>query len=145
MSGLTGYQAARVAIRHRRCKHFNGIFGQPPCGVGVDLVAKVGPRTLDGWLQRIPCRVENAEPTFQCDQRDVPAPATAEEIAEAEEQLKQKLSQMIQALATIAACPGSQGIIECPACHGPLSWSRASLNGHVWGRCSTDGCLSWMQ
>ena len=38
---------------------------------------------------------------------------------------------------------GIGGIIECPECQGRLFYNIA-YNGHIWGRCETIGCLSWM-
>lgn len=41
---------------------------------------------------------------------------------------------------------GKQKIVDCPACGtGKLHLSQASSNGHVWGRCTTDKCLNWME
>ena len=37
------------------------------------------------------------------------------------------------------------GVVECPACSGQLHLSHAAYNGHVHGRCETEGCLSWME
>lgn len=38
------------------------------------------------------------------------------------------------------------GIIICPICTtGSLRYSRAGYNGHVHARCSTDGCVAWME
>lgn len=37
------------------------------------------------------------------------------------------------------------GVEECPACKGELHISHAASNGHVHGRCDTEGCLSWME
>lgn len=37
------------------------------------------------------------------------------------------------------------GEIECPACGKSLCYSISSYNGHLWGKCSTEGCLCWMQ
>ena len=36
-------------------------------------------------------------------------------------------------------------VIECPACKGRLHLSQAAYNGHVWGKCETEGCVSWME
>lgn len=33
--------------------------------------------------------------------------------------------------------------IVCPACFGTLTFSVSS-NGHLWGKCGTEGCLEWM-
>jgi hypothetical protein len=38
-----------------------------------------------------------------------------------------------------------RGAMPCPKCTGTLHWSRAAYNGHIWGQCSTEGCLSWME
>lgn len=38
-----------------------------------------------------------------------------------------------------------QEVIECPACKGRLHLSQAAYNGHVWGKCETKGCVSWME
>lgn len=39
-----------------------------------------------------------------------------------------------------------QEAIVCPTgCGGKLHLSQAALNGHVWGKCTTEGCVSWME
>ena len=38
-----------------------------------------------------------------------------------------------------------QGVIECPECKGRLHLSQSAYNGHVWGKCETAGCVSWME
>ena len=40
---------------------------------------------------------------------------------------------------------GGRGKIDCPVCHGDLRYSVASVNGHMWGACSTEGCVRWME
>jgi len=40
---------------------------------------------------------------------------------------------------------GKEEVIECPACKGELHLSQAAYNGHVWGKCETDGCVNWME
>lgn len=36
-------------------------------------------------------------------------------------------------------------VMECPQCKGRLHLSQSSYNGHVHGRCETEGCVSWME
>lgn len=36
-------------------------------------------------------------------------------------------------------------VIECPCCKGRLHLSQSAYNGHVHGKCETDGCVSWME
>lgn len=40
---------------------------------------------------------------------------------------------------------GITGEIKCPKCGNVLKYSVAAYNGHVWGECCTDGCISWIQ
>lgn len=40
---------------------------------------------------------------------------------------------------------GKQEVIECPKCKGRLHLSQSSYNGHVHGKCETEGCVSWME
>jgi hypothetical protein len=41
---------------------------------------------------------------------------------------------------------GGKGSLPCPVCTtGTLHYSVAAYNGHLWGQCSTNGCLSWME
>ena len=41
---------------------------------------------------------------------------------------------------------GGSGSVPCPDCGtGHILYSVASCNGHVWGQCTTKGCLTWMQ
>ena len=40
---------------------------------------------------------------------------------------------------------GKSEVIECPMCGGRLRLSQASCNGHVHGKCETEGCASWME
>ena len=36
-------------------------------------------------------------------------------------------------------------VVECPICKGKLLLSQSAYNGHVWGKCETAGCLTWME
>ena len=40
---------------------------------------------------------------------------------------------------------GKAEVIECPACKGRLHLSQAASNGHVHGKCETNGCVSWVE
>lgn len=41
---------------------------------------------------------------------------------------------------------GGMGAVACPCCNsGVIRYSVASYNGHMHGRCSTAGCVSWME
>jgi hypothetical protein len=36
-------------------------------------------------------------------------------------------------------------VVECPVCKGRLHLTQSSYNGHVWGKCETEKCVSWME
>ncbi len=41
---------------------------------------------------------------------------------------------------------GGNGSLSCPKCKiGTISYSVSSYNGHIWGHCSTEGCVAWME
>ena len=53
------------------------------------------------------------------------------------------MEHIIEALVIIGELKEDQGKIKCPKCEGELHYTRAK-NGHVWGKCKTENCLSWM-
>ena len=59
-------------------------------------------------------------------------------------ELDKNFMSILQALNLSAKEKGNQGQIKCPKCSNDLNWTRAS-NKHVWGKCKTENCLSWMQ
>jgi transcriptional regulator with XRE-family HTH domain len=67
---------------------------------------------------------------------------------------KAKMDEMLKTIKAIGVvtmearkkCPeGGRGYMDCPVCGEELGYSVASFNKHVWGKCSTSGCLEWMQ
>jgi hypothetical protein len=76
---------------------------------------------------------------------------TTEEIAVHEKWLEGRMNQMgvvmkgIQPWRRAHKGKSAQEVVECPCCHGRLHLSIAAYNGHVHGRCETDGCVTWME
>ncbi|KMO23000.1 hypothetical protein QR78_05680 [Methylobacterium indicum] len=60
------------------------------------------------------------------------------------EALPEPRTPVLEALRAIRSEPGDEGEIPCPECSGRLRWARDPGNGHVWGKCESDGCLAWM-
>ncbi len=66
-----------------------------------------------------------------------------------------RMLDMLTALSAVQAEAKAQGYgrgnpgrgnFLCPICkRGQLRYSVAGVNGHIWGKCSTDGCVAWMQ
>ena len=136
-----------------KCVHFNGLpfridedYGKC-CDAGVNYRALVGGSDF-GWMARTPCtKTTLSKDVVLCDKYRDPTP---EEIKEDQRIHKAALERMRTIMPVVAEWRkkpprGKQEIIECPACKGRLHLSQAASNGHVWGKCETPGCASWME
>jgi len=144
-----------------RCKHFNGFrgyFAKDPkaqvCKCGIKVRALVGGDDL-GWISRTPCLADH-ETDVVCSKREFPTREEAEaEARESEAHTKATLLAMKRCIEDSDDRgfsvfdsdnrPDVAGEIQCPACGGTLKYSRSGYNGHIWGKCETEGCLQWMQ
>uniref|UniRef100_A0A6M3LAC6 Uncharacterized protein n=1 Tax=viral metagenome TaxID=1070528 RepID=A0A6M3LAC6_9ZZZZ len=71
-----------------------------------------------------------------------------EKAKERRDSLELEITSLGSAIKQIKAKHGktnANGFIECPKCEGRLFYTVAAINGHVWGKCETDDCLSWME
>ena len=61
------------------------------------------------------------------------------------------ISRILTAMAVVAPIRKTHkgkdwvGTVECPICKGQLKVSHAALNGHIWAKCETQGCVSWIE
>jgi len=133
------------------CIHYRGITGPrgetvTSCEAGVD---------YEAWRgighDRQPCFLDNGQSrpdAAHCPHLRRPSP---EEIAAHEGWLKQRQKLLGSVMVGIAdwrrAHKGKSAreVIECPACKGRLHLSIAACNGHVHGKCETEGCVSWRE
>lgn len=131
----------------RKCVHFTGISEKVcKCGIKYESVrdSSVSPYK---W----PCFKDDGAQTV-CDKALFP---TAAEVAECVAEIKKNTTQTLEAMAAVHEAArrlglkkgrGGTGTIKCPVCTtGTLGFSVASYNGHIWGKCSTDNCVGWMQ
>ena len=125
-----------------KCRHFNGI-QHKVCEAGVSYDSL--PRNERGGLV-LPCIQPECQ--FTCDKYEEPTP---EEIAADEEWMRQRM-EMHEKVAVVVAPirkeykgRSGRGTITCPCCGGNLHWSISGYNGHMHGRCETEGCISWME
>lgn len=75
---------------------------------------------------------------------------TAEEIAAHHGWLAERMNRTAVAMAAIEPFRkthrGRGAEIDCPVCkQGKLGFSIAASNGHCHARCTTAGCVSWME
>lgn len=133
-----------------RCSHFNGI-GKNVCEAGVNYEAAFNGGT-PGMMQRMAC-FKHASTPMPCALVAFPsADDVAKEIAHINERSDKLRTAMIACRADADSHGwgkdkgGGASSIPCPVCNsGTLRYSIANVNGHMHGRCSTAGCMSWMQ
>lgn len=144
-----------------RCKHFTGTSNQC-CSAGVRYVnveLTHEPFEYQGQFgatykatKSLPCIRSHNHCGAVCEKLEFPTP---EEIAAKVVREREGFAKVVKARAAIVDRLGpfkkgrsrdERGSIPCPNCEGgTLAYSRAAYNGHVWGKCSTEGCAAWME
>jgi len=131
---------------------------RPTCAVGLDPERWLPgyrdmPSPKPPYVDLCPCFLRNGQPksreTFVCDRLRLPTP---EEIAlhnawfEQQMAKQAKVGELVLAWRTKHKGTTYREVVDCPACGGEktLSLSIAGRN-HVHGRCTTKGCVSWME
>lgn len=130
-----------------RCAHFNGRQNDK-CDAGI-VYATVEGNEVKGFA-KFPCFREGQ--ALPCEKRHFPTPEeVAAEVAEHEAR-SERLLAGIKAASEDAKKQGfkkgngGRGVVDCPVCKtGQLHYSVAGYNGHIWGGCTTKGCVRWMQ
>lgn len=129
------------------CNHYRAMGSHTTCEAGVEYATFNGMKFHDR-----PCFGHRGEqPPGGCDLAQFPTEA---ELAAEDAEDKKRWENLSKARAAIVAhlggpwkrgTTGAGGTIECPVCAGALQFTRAGYNGHIHARCSTAGCVSWME
>lgn len=124
------------------CVHFTGVQNNQ-CKAGVSY-SSFRPLGL-----KIPCVTPGAPGCSLC---RFPTP---EEVAEQIAASDAAYARMELALTVVHADAKAKGFrrghgggssLPCPVCQtGTLAYSVSGCNGHIHGRCGTEGCVWWMQ
>lgn len=136
-----------------RCVHFTGIGNSPTCKAGVAYAAvrlEHPPIQYDGKYTATvshPCLSHHNHGGATCAKAQFPTP---EEVQAEVEASGRRFGQVVTARQAITTHSGSKrgvaGELPCPVCTtGTLRYSIAGSNGHCHARCSTGGCVSWME
>jgi hypothetical protein len=127
-----------------KCAHFTGMQNDV-CRAGVPYTT-VSEAATETAPFRFACFKDEAK-GLACDHAEFPS----------REQAEEKHFHRLVRLEHIASARkaivvhtegkrGVAGTMPCPICKtGTLGFSVASVNGHVWGRCSTPDCVAWME
>lgn len=66
-----------------------------------------------------------------------------------EDDFEKYLANVAMARAAILKHAGGKlpcnGFLTCPVCDSGRLNYQIHANGHVWVRCSTDGCMAWVE
>lgn len=135
------------ARRLETCKHFNGIQHKTcRAGVAYDSFERDGKP-----YSPIPCLPSDRPCNATCPKREFPTEA---EVQAREAEMQRSLDNTRTAIVAITekigkwkkGMGGTEGQMPCPVCKtGTLGYSRSGYNGHLWGACTTAGCVRWMQ
>jgi hypothetical protein len=136
------YREEAIQREMQVCVHFRGM-QHDACKAGVRFDTFNQP---DG-RKPIPCLEMYDKCITSCDLRKFP---TREEAEAHEREVEQMFAQVNQARkAAVEHAGGKRGVrgsLPCPVCTtGTLHYSIAGINGHVHGRCTTEGCVLWME
>jgi hypothetical protein len=146
-------------MRADACIHYTGAINPHSKGVcqkGINYRELVG-GPIQGWVSRIPCVSMEARggEKVSCSQFQAPTP---EQIAEDKRKTDESMRRFMVAYSgkvrewreaqgwSKKNRVGATGVVPCEACgNGEVHLSMAAYNGHVHGKCTTDGCVSWME
>lgn len=145
-------------MRHDSCVHSTGVLNPraPECKMGINYRQLVGGEDA-GWATRAPCTTmepRNGE-KVSCPHLRMP---TAEEIAEDKRQSDERMKRFMAAYSgkvrewrqaqnwSKSNRVAASGKVPCEACNaGEIHLTMSAYNGHVWGKCTTEGCVEWME
>lgn len=133
-------------MRIGTCVHFTGI-QHDSCE------AKIRYQDIRGGVG-LPCVNGNKAPSTCCAGYLDPTP---EQVAEWEAKCAASMDRFRKAMPAVNEWRKAQawskrnrvsarGTVPCAACGtGTIHLSMAASNGHAWGRCTTAGCVSWVE
>ena len=141
----------RIKREMETCVHFTGI-QQKKCQAGIVYRDLVGGPDF-GWACKIPCTMAypDEKDRVECASRQTPTYEQAEkEVDKSEARMKVTLRVIRETHEDakkngLGIGHGGSGKLPCTSCgEGSIHYSVASVNGHIHGRCSKEGCVQWI-
>jgi len=122
--------------RQRRihCKHFNGV---------IHHQCKAGCAYVPGHIDQ--CIWRGVDATAPCPKLEYPTQAEIEISDRETREMLRKVDVARAAIVTHATDHPEDNTITCPVCGTGLLCYAVHSNGHVHAKCSTDGCVCWME
>lgn len=134
------------------CIHYRSPAESDTCQAGVNY-AELNGGTTDGMLQHLPCFMPKSGQTLARVKCDKCRPPTQDEIATHNAFVREHAGYVIRVLASIDEWrrdhkrQSATMYLDCPACQGKNGRILVVLlpGGHTSGKCSTPGCLTWIE
>lgn len=148
---------------HGTCIHFNGVQnklctrgvaysnwdGPMPCIQFMEKSARGGTYLRPGEQPAERKPLPGADKAKPCPFREDPTDEQVQaDRAEADAAFKRTIAAIaVAGRWRVKPKPASDRheVVECPVCKGRLHLSQSAYNGHVHGKCETEGCVSWME
>lgn len=132
------------------CQHYaRGKGADMICKAGVDLKTMQKVVTGDRQIKWGPCIEGHTldKPTAHCPHWIRRTREMGEKRADSIEKSIRQMEVVMPVVDAWRSNPpkGKSETVKCPECGGKLHLSQAGYNGHVWGKCETEGCVSWME
>lgn len=132
----------------KKCRYFNGV-QNVRCQAGVKYDDFANRDLLIPCLNVVPLPTAK-RPMGTCDKRECYTEAdmdARDAKIEASHARHRKAAPVITQIRAANKGRSASGTIPCPACDGKgtLHWRISGYNGHMAGRCTTAGCLNWME
>lgn len=142
-----------------QCIHYTGCLNPrtPTCKAGINYREHVGGDGF-GWVRRIPCHTlkdDDISAKVKCDLYQEPS---AEEVAADEAKTQEHIRKFMTAYTGKVRewreankwdrknPKAATGKVPCEVCGiGEIHLNMAAYNGHVWGKCTTEGCVEWVE
>lgn len=130
------------------CNHYRAMSDHDTCEAGVPYEQFKGLK-----FDERPCFMRSGVICGGCNKQQFPTP---KQIAVRDAEFQTRFENIGKARAAIVThlggpwkrgMTGAGGKLDCPVCGGSqsLAFSRSGYNGHIHARCSTNGCVSWME
>ena len=149
--------------KHGQCMHFNGTQNSlcargmryeqfhpgMPCIQWIPRSARGGTYLRPGEEPAEKRPMPGAQPPERCPHYAEPDDET---VQRDREEMDASLERTFAAITVASAwrvkpkpAADRREVVECPICKGRLHLSQSAYNGHVHGKCETDGCVAWME
>lgn len=128
-----------------RCIHFNGVqHAECRAEVNYDRVRRPG--------LKLPCIRHDGLSGAGCDKRRWPTEEEVEQMAKADEVATETMLAGFIAVAEdalqrkLGRGAGGCGEVRCPVCpYGTIHYQVSGYNGHRHAKCTTDGCVNFIE